>query len=99
MINNVLRFGGRYLQEGGGIYTGEYVLATVIELFLVQAVIIIATCRALSVTGYYLRQPTVIFEIIGGIILGKSSFCIVTLIIFYSNSLGPSAIGKVEIKI
>ena len=44
-----------------------------VALFFVQTVIIIAMCRGLSVFGGYLRQPTVIFEVIGGIILGPSA--------------------------
>ncbi len=44
-----------------------------LNVFLVQAVIIIAICRALAVVGHYLKQPKVIFEIVGGILLGPSA--------------------------
>jgi Kef-type K+ transport system membrane component KefB len=30
-------------------------------------------CRSLAVFGYYLKQPKVIFEIIGGVLLGPSA--------------------------
>ncbi len=44
-----------------------------LNVFLVQAVVIISICRALAVMGHYLKQPKVIFEIIGGILLGPSA--------------------------
>ena len=43
------------------------------NLFLVQATIIIGVTRFLSLFGTYLRQPRVIFEVIGGILLGPSA--------------------------
>lgn len=63
---------GRNLNEGG-ILSGVEPLSDVLALFFVQAVIIMGICRGLSIFGGYLRQPTVIFEIIGGIILGPSA--------------------------
>ena len=62
----------RNLNEGG-ILSGVGPLEDVLALFFVQAVIIMGICRGLSIFGGYLRQPTVIFEIIGGIILGPSA--------------------------
>ena len=60
------------LQEGG--YFGHVpVMHDVLARFLVQATIIIAICRGLSVLGSFLNQPRVIFEIIGGILLGPSA--------------------------
>ncbi|KAJ3114734.1 K(+)/H(+) antiporter [Phlyctochytrium bullatum] len=44
-----------------------------ISLFLVQAIIIIATSRILALGLVYVRQPRVIAEVIGGIILGASA--------------------------
>ena len=38
-----------------------------------QAIIIIGVTRALSLLGGYLKQPRVIFEVIGGVLLGPSA--------------------------
>ena len=69
----------RTLSEGG-VVSGVSVLSDPLGLFLVQAIIIIAISRLLSVFGSYLKQPLVIFEVIGGILLGEflsnSLFCI-----------------------
>ena len=65
--------GPRELKEGG-VLSGVAPLEDPVALFLVQAVIIISMCRVLSLLGVYLRQPSVIFEVIGGIILGPSGF-------------------------
>jgi Kef-type K+ transport system membrane component KefB len=61
----------RQLVEGG-VISGVPVLADPFNLFLVQATIIIAICGALAVLGKVTKQPKVIFEIVGGIILGPS---------------------------
>ena len=45
---------------------------TVLGLFFVQAAIIISIIRALSLSLRCLNQPQVIFEILGGILLGPS---------------------------
>jgi len=63
---------GRILSNGG-IFSGIGELSVPLNLFFVQATIIISVCRALSLLGHYLRQPRVIFEIIGGILLGPSA--------------------------
>jgi len=57
----------------GGIFTNVGALSTPLNLFFVQATIIVSVCRALSLIGHYLKQPRVIFEIIGGILLGPSA--------------------------
>lgn len=62
----------RNLSEGG-ILSGTEPLSDTLSLFFVQTVIIMGICRGLSIFGGILRQPTVIFEIIGGIILGPSA--------------------------
>lgn len=41
-----------------------------ITLFIVQAVIIVTVCRLIHVPLKWIRQPRVISEVIGGIILG-----------------------------
>eukprot|EP01035_Chromulina_nebulosa_P023072 gene23072-29896_t len=63
----------RLLSSGSGILSGYGPLVDDLNLFLVQAVIIIAMCRSIGIIGFYLKQPSVIFEIIGGIILGPSA--------------------------
>lgn len=62
----------RQLSEGG-ILSGVNPLSDPFNLFLVQAVIIIAVTRILSLVGGYFKQPRVIFEVIGGILLGPSA--------------------------
>jgi Kef-type K+ transport system membrane component KefB len=42
-------------------------------LFFCQVALILAMCRLLSMVGQYFRQPSVVFEIIGGILLGPSA--------------------------
>jgi Kef-type K+ transport system membrane component KefB len=56
-----------------GVIDGVDPLLNSLSLFFVQATIIIGICRALSLVGTYLNQPRVIFEIIGGILLGPSA--------------------------
>lgn len=63
----------RRLNTGGGVLAGHGALEDVLSLFLVQSIIIIAICRALSIIGQYFKQPKVIFEIIGGILLGPTA--------------------------
>ena len=43
-----------------------------LSLLLVQIVIVLTVCRFLSLMGQAAGQPSVIFEIIGGIILGNA---------------------------
>jgi Kef-type K+ transport system membrane component KefB len=58
--------------SGGSIIPTMSVLDVSFSLFLLQLVLILSTCRLLSVVGQYIRQPGVVFEIVGGIILGPS---------------------------
>jgi cytochrome c oxidase assembly factor CtaG len=54
----------RALSEGG-ILSGIGALEESFSLFMVQVVIILSICRVLALLGLYLKQPRVIFEIIG----------------------------------
>jgi Kef-type K+ transport system membrane component KefB len=63
----------RRLSTGSGIFNHVDPLQDEINLFLVQTVIIIGMCRFLGIFGSYLKQPRVIFEIIGGILLGPTA--------------------------
>lgn len=54
-----------------------YSASNPLTLFMVQAFIIIAVCRIIQLPLSYIRQPRVIGEIIGGIVLGKSVYSIV----------------------
>ena len=56
--------GYRRLEELSVIDGGDP-LADVVSLWLVQTVIILSICRILGVLGTYIKQPKVIFEIIG----------------------------------
>ena len=49
-------------------------LGSVLGLFFVQSALIIVVTRCLSLTAKLVRQPKVIFEIIGGVVLGPSVF-------------------------
>lgn len=75
MAEQIMNFiSGRMLTESeGGIFDHVGILTLPLSLFFVQATIIIAMCRSLSLVGYFLGQPRVIFEIIGGILLGPSA--------------------------
>lgn len=55
---------GRRL-TGDGVFSGVDALKDPFSLFLVQCVIILTVCRFLGVLGASLKQPKVIFEIIG----------------------------------
>ncbi|KAJ3126666.1 K(+)/H(+) antiporter [Physocladia obscura] len=50
-------------------------LISALSLFLVQAVLVIGTSWILSFGLRYIRQPQVISEVLGGIILGGSALC------------------------
>lgn len=73
MFNSISAHVSRYLASDTGVLSGEYYLADPLSLFFVQAIIIISICRFLSILGIYLKQPRVIFEIIGGILIGPSA--------------------------
>ena len=64
-------FGHRALSEGG-VLSGHAPLDDFTSKFFVQVVIIVGLCRGLAIIGQKLRQPAVIFEIIGGILLGPT---------------------------
>lgn len=57
----------------GGILNGVDPLEEHLSRFFVQATIILAMCRILALVGSYFGQPQVIFEIVGGILLGPSA--------------------------
>ncbi|KAI8053025.1 Sodium/hydrogen exchanger family-domain-containing protein [Syncephalis plumigaleata] len=62
----------------GGILAGsnpiKYNSGNPLPLFLIQALVIILLCRLLQYPLSYLRQPRVIAEVIGGILLGPTAF-------------------------
>jgi Kef-type K+ transport system membrane component KefB len=58
----------------GGIFLDVPILHNPLSRFFVQAVFIMVICRGLSIIAYPLKQPSVIFEIIGGILMGPSAF-------------------------
>ena len=59
-----------------------------ITLFIIQACIILITCRALHFPLGYLRQPRVVGEVLGGILLGPS---VVGRIPGFTNAIFPKA--------
>ncbi|KAI9006234.1 Cation/H+ exchanger, partial [Gaertneriomyces semiglobifer] len=58
--------------EGGTFLAGTNPLADPIGLFLVQIILIVVLSRVLAIGLGYLKQPRVIAEVIGGILLGPS---------------------------
>jgi hypothetical protein len=56
-----------------GMDPSKYNPADPIVLFIIQATIIIVACRLLHWPLSKLRQPTVIAEVVGGIVLGKQN--------------------------
>ena len=56
-----------------GVLEGKAPLNDTFGLFLVQCVIILTICRILGLAGSYLKLPKVIFEIVGGVLLGPSA--------------------------
>ena len=51
--------------QAPGVLAGGDSLESAISLFMVQAIIILSICRGLGILGAYMKQPQVIFEIIG----------------------------------
>ncbi|KAJ3125919.1 K(+)/H(+) antiporter [Nowakowskiella sp. JEL0407] len=72
----------------GTILAGANPLLDHLALFLLQALIIIIVARLLAVILSYLRQPTVIAEVIGGILLGPSALGQITA---YKEAIFPSS--------
>jgi len=62
----------RQLSLNSSIIPDASVLDPTLSLVLIQLVIIYLVCEILSIIGVYFKQPSVVFEIIGGIILGPS---------------------------
>ncbi|KAJ2959068.1 hypothetical protein NQZ79_g5455 [Umbelopsis isabellina] len=69
-----------------GLNPATYNSADPIVLFVIQASIIIITCRLLAIPLGKIRQPRVIAEVIGGIILGPS---VMGRIPNYMNTIFP----------
>ncbi|KAL1741415.1 Sodium/hydrogen exchanger family-domain-containing protein [Schizophyllum fasciatum] len=71
-------FGKRAAQEQGGLLSGkdptEFSTSDPIRLWIVQIGVIVATASLLSLLLRKLRQPKVIAEVLGGIILGPTAF-------------------------
>lgn len=66
------------IDSNNNILTGlnpvEFSTSDPVRLFIIQAVIIVCFTRLLGWVGTYLRQPRVIAEVIGGILLGPTVF-------------------------
>ncbi|KAI9338275.1 Cation/H+ exchanger, partial [Zopfochytrium polystomum] len=54
---------------------GDPFAVSALSLLLIQAFVVILTARLLSFVLRYLRQPVVVSEVIGGLILGGSALC------------------------
>ncbi|KAJ1550861.1 K(+)/H(+) antiporter, partial [Nowakowskiella sp. JEL0078] len=72
----------------GTILAGSNPFADPLSLFLIQSILIIIVARLLGVVFRYIRQPTVIAEVIGGILLGPSALGQITA---YRNTLFPAS--------
>ncbi|KAJ1548181.1 K(+)/H(+) antiporter [Nowakowskiella sp. JEL0078] len=78
----------------GTILAGSNPFADPLSLFLIQSILIILVARLLGVVLRYIRQPTVIAEVIGGILLGPSALgvCFVLLIALFNKILSTQQI-------
>lgn len=77
--------------QGGileGVLPNTFITSNPIQLFIIQAGIIIILCRLLHYPLSLLGQPRVIAEVIGGIILGPS---VLARISGFSNAIFPTA--------
>ena len=84
----------RQLSLNDNIIPHVSVLDPTLSLVLIQLVVIYAVCQILSIVGVYFKQPSVVFEIIGGIVLGPS---ILGKIPGYTNYFFPlDTIGYVK---
>lgn len=79
----------RILGSGSGVFSGASPLSDPVAVLLIQTVIVLALTRLLSLTGAKLRQPTVIFEIIAGVLLGPSALGQSSM---YFTSIFPTAL-------
>lgn len=57
---------------GDGVFAGDYPINFALPLLIIQLLLILVLSRAIAAVLRPLRQPRVIAEIIGGILLGKS---------------------------
>jgi Kef-type K+ transport system membrane component KefB len=75
----------------GSFIEGENPLSEPISLFLLQVIIIVVFARALGYVLQYVRQPPVIAEVLGGILLGPTLLCRIPAFkatVFPDESLG-----------
>ncbi|TVY87632.1 K(+)/H(+) antiporter [Lachnellula willkommii] len=79
-------------KSSNGILSGQnpasYMPSNPILLFLIQAGLILMVCRALHFPLGYLRQPRVVGEVIGGILLGPS---VIGRIPGFTDAIFPTA--------
>ncbi|KAK9240839.1 Sodium/hydrogen exchanger family-domain-containing protein [Lipomyces kononenkoae] len=72
----------------GGVNPTTYNPSNPLTLFIIQAVIIVVICRLLHYPLSLLRQPRVIAEVIGGVLLGPS---VMGRIPNFNNTIFPTA--------
>ncbi|KAK9356095.1 Sodium/hydrogen exchanger family-domain-containing protein [Lipomyces doorenjongii] len=72
----------------GGLNPTAYNASNPLPLFIIQVVIIVVICRLLHYPLSLLRQPRVIAEVIGGVLLGPS---VMGHIPNFNNTIFPSA--------
>ena len=73
-MSQILNSMSRVLTANGGLFNNVPALQDDLHRFFVQAIFIIAICRGLALIAYPLKQPSVIWEIIGGVLMGPSAF-------------------------
>ncbi|ORY38180.1 hypothetical protein BCR33DRAFT_720886 [Rhizoclosmatium globosum] len=82
--------------EGGSILQGENPLAmSPLSLFLMQCCVVIVTARLLSFPLKWINQPTVIAEVLGGLVLGAT--CLSRLSVFKNNLFPTSSLPFMKI--
>ena len=77
-----------------GFFAGVPLINPHYSLFLLQMVIILGVCRATALIGLYFKQPRVVFEKIGGILVGPSLFGLCSQ--FEQSLFPPSSVTNIQ---
>lgn len=78
---------GRVLAEGASVFVTHDTLGSDLARLLLQIVVIVGVCRVLATLLRKFNQPTVIAEVIGGILLGPTAMSRIPL---FASTIFPS---------
>ncbi|KAI8916315.1 Cation/H+ exchanger, partial [Gorgonomyces haynaldii] len=87
--------GGGTTVSSGSFIDGDNPLSDNLSLFLIQLLIIITLSRVLAAGLQYLRQPPVIAEVIGGLILGPTALSSIPA--FKDNVFPPASLPRLKL--